>query len=315
ILLSIMLGIINAFDTPSRQSLMIVMVNEKKDLQNAIALNSSMVTLARLVGPAVAGILLSTVGEGICFLINFLSFIAVISSLLLMKLTIPVRKKNEEPIWMNLKQGYTYLKRSPALKSVILMMALVSLLITPYSTLFPIYAKEIFNGDVTTFSWLSSISGLGALIGAIYLATLKTAKKLLKIISIAGLLLSANLVLFSYTKNFPLALVFLMIAESGLLTIISASNTYIQTHVEENMRGRVISYFVMAFSGMQPIGSLIIGSLAHVTNAPLTVLLEGIVGIVIITLFIPAFKKTMKREERNAVRGKMSKGVNLKPAT
>jgi MFS family permease len=177
IILSIMLGVINAFDTPSRQSLMIVMVNEKKDLQNAIALNSSMVTLARLVGPAVAGILLSTVGEGICFLINFLSFIAVISSLLLMKITIPRRRKNEEPIWMNLKQGYHYLRRSPALKSVILMMALVSLLITPYSTLFPIYAKEVFNGDVTTFSWLSSISGLGALIGAGYLATLKTAKK------------------------------------------------------------------------------------------------------------------------------------------
>lgn len=315
ILLSIMLGVINAFDTPSRQSLMIVMVNEKKDLQNAIALNSSMVTLARLVGPAVAGILLSTVGEGICFLINFLSFIAVISSLLLMKITIPRRKKNEEPIWMNLKQGYHYLRRSPALKSVILMMALVSLLITPYSTLFPIYAKEIFNGDVTTFSWLSSISGLGALIGAGYLATLKTAKKLLKIIVIAGLLLSANLVLFSYTSNFPLALLFLMIAESGLLTIISASNTYIQTHVEEHMRGRVISYFVMAFSGMQPIGSLIIGSLAHITNAPLTVLLEGIAGIVIITLFIPAFRKTMKREERNAVRLRMSKDLNLKHST
>ncbi|HJY23861.1 MAG TPA: MFS transporter, partial [Hanamia sp.] len=155
---------------------------------------------------------------------------------------------------------------------------------------------------VTTFSWLSSISGLGALIGAGYLATLKTAKKLLKIIVIAGLLLSANLVLFSYTSNFPLALLFLMIAESGLLTIISASNTYIQTHVEEHMRGRVISYFVMAFSGMQPIGSLIIGSLAHITNAPLTVLLEGIAGIIIIVLFIPAFKKTNEREERKEKR-------------
>jgi MFS family permease len=187
------------------------------------------------------------------------------------------------------------------------MMALVSLLITPYSTLFPIYAKEIFNGDVTTFSWLSSISGLGALIGAGYLATLKTAKKLLKIIVIAGLLLSANLVLFSYTSNFPLALLFLMIAESGLLTIISASNTYIQTHVEEHMRGRVISYFVMAFSGMQPIGSLIIGSLAHVTNAPLTVLLEGITGIIIILLFVPAFKKTNAREERNEKRLRLAK--------
>lgn len=307
ILLSIMLGVINAFDAPSRQSLMSVMVREKKDLQNAIALNSSMVTLARLVGPAVAGILLSTVGEGICFLINFLSFIAVISSLLLMKITIPKRKKNIEPIWMNLRQGYIYLKRSPALKSVIFLMALVSLMIAPYATLFPVYAQEIFNGDVTTFSWLNSISGLGALMGAIYMTTLKTERKLLKIIAIAGLLLSANLVLFSYTRNFPLALFFIMLTEGGMLILISASNTYIQTHVEENMRGRVISYFVMAFSGMQPIGSLIVGALAHVTSAPFTLLLEGIAGMVTILLFIPAFKKTSKRAERKAKRMGMAR--------
>lgn len=299
IVLSIMLGIINAFDTPSRQSLMIVLVQHKDDLQNGIALNSSMVTLARLAGPAVAGILLSTVGEGICFLINFLSFIAVISSLLLMKITIPKRKKNEEPIWMNLKQGYTYLKRSPALRSVILLMALISLIVTPYTTLFPVYAKTIFKGDVTTFSWLNSISGLGALMGAVYLATLKTNKNLLKIIAIAGLLLCGNLILFSYMKNLPLALFFIMIAEAGMLILISASNTFIQTNVEEHMRGRVISYFVMAFSGMQPIGSLLVGLLAHVTNAPFTLLIEGIAGIITLLFFIPAFKRIIERQKRN----------------
>jgi MFS family permease len=300
--LSVMLGIINAFDTPSRQSLMIVLVHEKKDLQNAIALNSSMVTLARIAGPAVAGILLSTVGEGICFLINFLSFIAVISSLLSMKITIPKRKKNEEPIWMNLMQGYRYLRRSPALSSVIILMALISLMVTPYTTLFPVYAKTIFKGNVTTFSWLNSISGLGALMGAVYLTTLKTNKNLLKIIAIAGLLLSANLVLFSYTRNLGLALFFVMLAEGGMLILISASNTYIQTNVEEKMRGRVISYFVMAFSGMQPIGSLIIGLLAHITSAPFTLLMEGVAGIITVYLIIPAFKKIIKRQERNEKR-------------
>jgi MFS family permease len=300
--LSVMLGIINAFDTPSRQSLMIVLVHEKKDLQNAIALNSSMVTLARIAGPAVAGILLSTVGEGICFLINFLSFIAVISSLLSMKITIPKRKKNEEPIWMNLMQGYRYLRRSPALSSVIILMALISLIVTPYTTLFPVYAKTIFKGNVTTFSWLNSISGLGALMGAVYLTTLKTNKNLLKIIAIAGLLLSANLVLFSYTRNLGLALFFVMLAEGGMLILISASNTYIQTNVEEKMRGRVISYFVMAFSGMQPIGSLIIGLLAHITSAPFTLLMEGVAGIITVYLIIPAFKKIIKRQERNEKR-------------
>lgn len=300
--LSVVLGIINAFDTPSRQSLMIVLVHEKKDLQNAIALNSSMVTLARIAGPAVAGILLSTVGEGICFLINFLSFIAVISSLLMMKIVIPKRKKNEEPIWMNLKQGYRYLKRSPALSSVILLMGLISLIVTPYTTLFPVYAKTIFKGNVTTFSWLNSISGLGALMGAVYLTTLKTNKNLLKIIAIAGLLLCANLVLFSYTPNLGLALFFIMLAEGGMLILISASNTYIQTNVEENMRGRVISYFVMAFSGMQPLGSLLVGLLAHITNAPFTLLMEGIAGIIAIIGIIPSFKKIMKREVKKEKR-------------
>lgn len=298
ILLSIMLGIINAFDAPSRQSLMIVMVNEKSDLQNAIALNSSMVTLAKMLGPAVAGILLSTVGEGICFLINFLSFIAVIYSLLAMKLVIPKQVKNEEPIWMNLVQGYRYLKRSPALRSVILLMALVSLMVTPYSTLFPIFAKEIFKGDVTTFSWLNSISGFGALLGAIYLARLKTINKLLKIITIAVLLLSVNLALFAFTTLFPLALVFIMLTEVGMLILISASNSYIQINVEERMRGRVLSYFIMAFAGMQPFGNLIIGSIAHLIGVQLTVLIQGIAGVITILFFIPTFKKNYKRANR-----------------
>ncbi len=302
ILLSVLLGIINAFDTPSRQSLMILLVQNKNDLQNGIALNSSMVTLARLTGPVVAGILLSTVGEGICFLINFLSFIAVICSLLLMKLTIPKRPKNKEPIWLNLKQGYIYLRRSPALRSVIVLMGLISLLVTPYSTLFPVYAQTIFKGNVTTFSWLNSISGLGALIGAVYLTTLKTNKNLLKIIAIAGLLLCLNLILFSHTRNLSRALFFIMLAEAGMLILISASNTYIQTNVEENMRGRMISYFVMAFSGMQPIGSLLVGLLAHITNAPFTLLMEGIAGIIAIFSIIPSFKKIGKRQERKEKR-------------
>lgn len=296
IILSIGLGIINAFDAPSRQSLMIVLVRENYDLQNAIAVNSSMVTLARLLGPAVAGILLSTVGEGICFLINFLSFFAVIGCLLAMKLKIPPRTKNPEPIWMNLAQGYNYLRRKPALRNAIFLIGLVSMLVTPYITLFPVFAQDVFGGGVIEFSWLNSIAGLGALIGAIYLATLKTTRKLLKVISIAGLVLTSNLILFSFTKNFNVALVFIMFAETGLLTIISATNTYLQTHVEERMRGRIISYFVMAFGGLQPIGNLIMGSLAHEIGAPHTVLIQGIAGMICVIAFIPAFSKAYKRD-------------------
>lgn len=296
IALSVMLGIINAFDAPSRQSLMIVLVKQNYDLQNAIAINSSMVTLARLAGPAVAGILLSTVGEGICFLINFLSFFAVIGCLLAMKLKIPPRIKNVQPIWANLAEGYNYLRRTPSLRNVIWLIGLVSLLITPYITLFPVFAEEVFHGDVTTFSWLNSIAGLGALLGAIYLATLKDTRKLLRVITIAGLILTANLILFSFTKSLIIALVFIMLAESGLLTTISATNTYLQTHVEERMRGRVISYYVMAFAGMQPIGNFLMGALAHAIGAPLTVTIQGVLGMIAYVAFVPAFKRVHHRD-------------------
>ena len=302
IILSICLGIINAFDAPSRQALMIVLVPSKEDLQNGIALNSSMVTLARLVGPAAAGIILATWGEGICFLVNFISFIAVIYSLIAMKLKIPPRINHNEHIWTNLLQGYNYLRRTPSLRSVIVMMALISLLVAPYSTLFPVYAKEIFHGGVNDFSWLNSISGLGALIGAIYLTTLKSNRKLLKIISIAVLLLSANLCFFSFTTYFPLALFFIMMAEVGMLTLISSTNTFVQTNVDEDMRGRVISYFLMAFAGMQPIGALLVGAAAHIAGAQVTVLIQGLAGIIVILSFIPTFRKTYARAERKAER-------------
>jgi MFS family permease len=309
ILLSIMLGIINAFDAPSRQSLMIVLVQNNTDLPNAIALNSTMVTLARLVGPAVAGILLSTVGEGICFLINFLSFIAVITTLLLMKIKIPAKIKHTEKIWQNLRQGFTYLNRNPGLKNAILLMALISFVVMPYTTLLPIYAKNVFNGDVTTFSWLNVISGLGALMGAIYVARLHMGKNLLKVIIGAGLLISVSLVSFSNITYLPLSLFLIMIGEGGLLTFIAATNTYLQTNVEENMRGRVISYYVMAFGGMLPIGSLAVGLLAHLTSAPFTMLVEGLLGMITLFAFIPAFKKTTRRAEKKAGRIKMA---NLK---
>src|SRR5664279_879828 len=300
ILLSILLGIINAFDTPSRQSFMILLIEDKMHLPNAIALNSTMVTLARLLGPAVAGILLSSYGEDVCFLINFLSFIAVIVSLLFMKLNIPARPKNTEPIWIGLQAGFKYIKGDIGLRSVVFLTAAMSLLVMPYTTLLPVYAAFVFKGNVTTFSWLNSISGLGALLGAVYMATRKPGSKYLRVIAYAALIFSLGLIIFSYTKNFRLALLFLMIAEGGLLIEISASNTYIQTHVDEHMRGRVVSYYVMAFLGMQPIGGLLIGSMAHVTSAPFTVLVEGICGVTAVMLFTPFLKKARRNDLRNS---------------
>lgn len=301
IFLSVMLGIINAFDTPSRQSFMIVLVQDKQYLPNAIALNSSMVTLARLLGPAAAGILLSRYGEDVCFLINFLSFIAVIASLLLMRIKVPERKKNEEHIWKGLQEGYNYLKGNLGLRSAILLMAMTSLLVMPYSNLFPVYAQSIFRGNVTTFSWLNSISGLGALMGAVFMANLKPGRNLLKIIAYSSLLLSINLMLFSYIRHLPLALLFIMLGESGMLSQIAATNTYVQTNVDERMRGRVVSYYVMAFQGMQPVGSLLIGGLAHITSAPFTVFIEGLAGAIAVILFIPVLKKARRQAEQKAI--------------
>ena len=297
IFLSVVLGVINAFDTPARQSLMIVLVENKTDLPNAIALNSSMVTLARLVGPALAGILLSSFGEGICFLVNFLSFIAVIFSLWMMKIKIPERKKLTEPIWKNLREGFVYMKRHRGISSAIGLMALTSLVVMPYSNLFPVFAQTVFKGNVTTFSWLNSISGLGALFGAIYMTTIKPGKNLLRLIVMSSLLLSVSLMFFAYSHSLWAALLIIMVGEAGMLAQIAATNTYIQTNVEEHMRGRVISYYVMAFQGMQPIGSLLIGWSAHAGSAPATVFLEGLTGVIITLLFIPALKRIKRMSQ------------------
>ncbi len=167
LILSVVLGIINAFDTPARQSLMINLVEDKKDLPNAIALNSSMVTLARLLGPVAAGFILSGFGEGICFAANFFSFFAGIASLLLMKIKPETRQPVKQDIWHGLKEGYSYLQHHAGIRSVILLMACTSFFVMPYSTLLPVFATDIFHGNVATFSWLNAISGLGALGGAI----------------------------------------------------------------------------------------------------------------------------------------------------
>lgn len=291
IVLSVILGIINAFDTPARQSLMINLVDDKKDLPNAIALNSSMVTLARLLGPVAAGFILSSFGEGVCFAANFVSFIAVIASLLLMKIQPEQRKPNKQDIWQGLRDGYGYLQQHAGIRSVILLMACTSFFVMPYSALLPVFATNVFHGNVTTFSWLNAVSGLGALGGAIYMATLKPGKSLLKIIAYSSAQFSIGLILFALTGLFPLALCFIMAAEFGMLSQIAASNTYIQTHVDENMRGRVISYYVMAFQGMAPIGSLLIGFLAHYFGTSLIVIGEGVAGVIAVICFIPYLKK------------------------
>ncbi len=295
--LGTILGVINAFDLPARQALVYEMVDSEDDLPNAIALNSSMVNMARLVGPAISGFVLEKLGDGFCFALNAASFVAVIGSLLLMRLehsAMPARKKD---MLGEFREGMSYLKHTPSIALVILMLAVMSLLVTPFNTLLPVYAKVIFKGNATTFGYLNSAIGLGALLGAIFLASLKNRSNLRKILFINTLIFGVGLILFSHTSILPVALVFAMAAGFGMMSQTTISNTIIQTTVHPSMRGRVISYYAMAFMGMMPIGGLLVGAVSQYVGAPDTILVEGILALIIAMVFSHSLirKKTKKK--------------------
>ena len=279
--LSVLLGIVNAFDVPARQSLVVQMVDDKKDLPNALALNSSMVNLSRLIGPAIAGLAIEKLGEDVCFGLNALSFVAVIISLLLMKLPKFEPKPKTKNALAEIREGLVYLKKTPSISFVLLMLASISLFVLPFSTLIPVYAKDIFHGTASTFGVIDSAIGLGAFSGAIFLASLKSGVNLRKILAINTFIFGAGLVLFSHTTYYPLALVFAAIGAFGMMSQITITNTLIQTTVDPAMRGRVISLYAMAFFGMQPLGGLIVGTVSQHVGVPNTVLAEGIIALLI----------------------------------
>ena len=279
--LSVVLGIINAFDVPARQSLVYEMVDDKNDLPNALALNSSMVNLSRIIGPGIAGLVLETVGNGACFMLNALSFVAVIASLLMMRLPVYSRKEHTQNVFGELKEGWSYLKCTPSISFVLIMLALISLMVLPFSTLIPYYAKDVFNGTASTFGVLDSFIGLGAFSGAIFLASQKTGTNLKRILFINTLVFGAGLILFSHERNYALALFFVTIAGFGMMSQITVSNTLIQTTVAPDMRGRVISFYAMAFFGMQPLGGLLVGSISKWIGTTDTLMGEGIAALLI----------------------------------
>jgi|SRR6185312_628777 len=289
--ISTLLGIINAFDVPARQALVYDMVDDKSDLANAIALNSSMVNLAKLVGPFMAGIVLDKLGAGICFALNALSFVAVIISLLFMRFDKPIAHNSSKKVMSELKEGFAYLKVTPEISSVIVFLAIMSLLVLPYGTLLPFYANIIFKGHASTFGYLNGCIGLGAICGTLMLASLKPSIDLKKILFIATLILGIGLVLFSHTTNLILAYFFAVITGFGTMAQVTVSNTIIQTTVTPNMRGRVISYFAMAFFGMMPLGSLLLGSISGLIGAPNAVLAEGIAALILLSMFFFAMRR------------------------
>ena len=289
--LSFVLGVINAFDVPARQSLVNELVTEKKFLANALALNSSMVNLSRLIGPAVAGFILEKFGDAFCFGSNAVSFIAVIGCILMMKLPRVQRQKHEKNIFQDVRDGWKYLNQTKSIKFTIIMLALISLFVLPFTTMIPVYAKDIFKGTASTFGIIDSVIGLGAFSGAIFLASLRPERNLRKILAINTILFGIGLALFSYMRFYPASLACAMLAGFGMMSQITISNTLIQTTVSPHMRGRMISFYAMAFFGMQPLGGLIIGLVSQSIGVPATVLAEGCIAILIGVLHFRFLKR------------------------
>jgi MFS family permease len=281
ILLSMFLGVVNAFDIPSRQSFVIEMVEKREDLGNAIALNSSMVNGARLLGPSIAGMLIAFTGEGICFLLNGLSYIFVIISLLMMKV-IPRKtgNKKDKGVVKEMLEGFSYASGFAPIKYIILLFALVSLMGMPYMILMPVFAKEILHGGSHTFGFLMGAAGLGALLGALYLASRKNALGLGRVIPMASGIFGLGLIAFSLSRIFLLSLVFMIITGLGMMLEMASSNTVLQTIVDDDKRGRVMSFYAMAFMGTAPFGSILAGGLANVIGTPNTILAGGIICII-----------------------------------
>ncbi|HEY4324683.1 MAG TPA: MFS transporter [Mucilaginibacter sp.] len=295
--LSVVLGVINAFDVPARQSLVYEMVDDKDDLPNALALNSSMVNLSRIFGPALAGIVLETVGDGACFLLNALSFVAVIISLLLMKLPKYIKKDHTKNVFGELKEGFSYVKHTPSIAFVIIMLGLMSLMVLPFSTLIPYYAKDVFKGTASTFGVIDSFIGLGAFCGAIFLASQKAGADLRKILFINTVVFGIGLILFSHETIYPLALLFVTIAGFGMMSQITVTNTLIQTTVSPEMRGRVISFYAMAFFGLQPLGGLVVGSISKWVGTTDTLMGEGVAALLVALLHWRYLHKEKLKQE------------------
>ena len=306
--LSALLGIVNAFDVPARQPLIHDMVTDKADLPNALALNSSMVNIARLIGPALSGIILVKFGAATCFLINAISFVAVITSLLLMTLPAYISPPVKKKVWPELTEGFAYLKNTPSISTILLMLGLTSLLVLPYNTLLPVFAKVVFKGDAATFGYINSFIGVGAVVGSIFLATLKKEADLKVVLLVSTIIFGVFLILFSQFSYFPLAMLFAAFSGFGMMSQTTISITIVQVDSDKEMRGRVMSYVAMAYFGMLPLGSLLIGAISQKFGAPATILYEGIIALIIAAIF-SKFLRSGLQDQKNSDQPKEAQGI------
>ena len=297
IALSIAIGVINAFDMPTRQSFIVEIVDKPEDLGNAIALNSFMFNGARLVGPAIAGILIGFLGEGICFLINGLSFVGIIMALLAIK--VPEREKaaHTSRLWHDLKEGYSYAFGFAPIRYILLQLGLMSFMGMSYAVLMPIFAKDILHGGPHTLGFLMAASGIGALTGSVYLASRQTILGLGRLIAYASVIFGMGIIAFSFSKILIVSLSMMFLTGFGMIVQIASANTILQSIVEEDKRGRVMSIYTTAIIGMAPIGNLFAGALASLIGAPNTLILSGsacIIGSLLFALKLPHIRKKVR---------------------
>jgi MFS family permease len=276
IALSFVLGIINALDMPARQSFIVQMLGRREDLTNAIALNSTMVNGARLVGPAVAGLIIAASDEALCFLINGLSYIAVIAGLMMMRVEPNARVDSGTALSENLREGFRYAFGFPPIRSLLLLLGLVSLAGASYTQLLPIFAQQVLHGGARTQGFLISSAAAGALAGALYLAGRRSVRGLGRVIAWGPAVFGVGLIALGLSRWLWLTMLVMPVIGLGLMVQMAATNTVLQTIVDDDKRGRVMSFYSMAFMGMVPIGSLLAGALAHLIGAPMMVILGGI---------------------------------------
>ena len=294
IVLSLFLGFVNAFDMPTRQAFVVEMVEKREDLGNAIALNSFLFNGARLVGPSIAGLLISILGEGMCFLLNAVSFLAVIMALLAMKMTPHKRESEKTRVLQGFKEGFIYAFGFPPIRTILFFLSWLSLVATANTTLMPVFAKDILHGDAKTYGFLMAAIGVGAIIGAIYLASRRSVLGLGRIIAIASGIFGVGLISFSLSHALWLSLLLLLLTGFGMMVHMASSNTILQTMVDDDKRGRVMSLYVMAFMGMAPFGSLAGGSLAGTIGAPSTLIIGGascILGSFLLMRKLPSLRE------------------------
>jgi MFS family permease len=297
ILLQLFQGVIKAFDTPARQAFVVEMLDDPADLPNAIALNSMMVNLSRMLGPSIGGVLIALVGEGWCFMLDAVSYVAVVISLLMMRLVTQAATRAETSMWEELREGFSYVAGFAPARTVLLLLALIATMGTPYTVLMPAIAKLQLHGGPHTYGILMTATGVGALLGAGYLAARPSIRGLWRLMARSATLFGAGLVAFALSRSLALSLVILAFVGAGMMMSMAAVNTVLQTIVEQRLRGRVMAFYAMAFLGTAPIGSLIAGVVADHIGAPKTILLGGlacVLGAGVFRLAIPGLRAQIR---------------------